>query len=42
MVVILLEDTYEDWPTAPVADTREFLAPYPAERLVAEPQPKTS
>ncbi|CAB3663428.1 Uncharacterised ACR, COG2135 [Achromobacter denitrificans] len=40
MVVILPEGAYADWLTAPVADTREFLLPYPAERLVAEPQPK--
>ncbi|WP_241130678.1 SOS response-associated peptidase [Achromobacter xylosoxidans] len=40
MIVILPEGAYEDWLTAPVADTRDFLLPYPAERLVAEPQPK--
>ncbi len=40
MVVILPEGAYHDWLTAPVADTRDFLAPYPADRLVAEPQPK--
>jgi len=40
MVVILPEGAYEDWLTAPVADTREFLVPYPADRLVAEPMEK--
>lgn len=40
MVVILPEGAYEDWLTAPVADTREFLVPYPADRLVAEPMGK--
>ena len=38
MVVILPEGAYADWLTAPVADTRDFLQPYPADRLVAEPQ----
>ena len=41
MVVILPDGAYEDWLTAPVARTREFLLPYPAERLVAEPQSKS-
>jgi len=40
MVVILPEGAYEDWLTAPVADTRDFLLPYPADRLVAEPMGK--
>ena len=40
MVVILPEGAYDYWLTAPVADTREFLVPYPAERLVAEPMGK--
>ncbi len=37
MVVILAEGVYQDWLTAPVAATRDFLVPYPAERLVATP-----
>lgn len=40
MVVILPEGAYQDWLTAPVADTRDFLVPYPADRLVAEPMAK--
>lgn len=40
MVVILPEGAYEDWLTAPVADTREFMVPYPADRLIAEPMEK--
>ena len=40
MVVILPEGAYDDWLTAPVADTRDFLQPYPADRLVAEPVEK--
>lgn len=40
MVVILPDGAYGDWLTAPAADTRDFLLPYPADRLVAEPQAK--
>ncbi|AMG45542.1 DUF159 family protein [Achromobacter xylosoxidans] len=40
MVVILPEGAYQDWLTAPAADTRDFLVPYPADRLVAEPMTK--
>jgi putative SOS response-associated peptidase YedK len=40
MVVILPDGAYEDWLTAPVERTREFLLPYPAEALVATPVPK--
>ncbi|WP_334158447.1 SOS response-associated peptidase [Achromobacter insolitus] len=40
MVVILPEGAYQDWLTAQVADTRDFLVPYPADRLVAEPMAK--
>ncbi|WP_033460617.1 SOS response-associated peptidase [Bordetella bronchiseptica] len=36
MVVILPDGAYGDWLTAPAADTRDFLLPYPADRLVAE------
>lgn len=38
MVVILPEGAYQDWLTAPAADTRDFLVPYPADRLVAVAQ----
>jgi putative SOS response-associated peptidase YedK len=37
IVVILPEGAYQDWLTAPIADTRDFLVPYPADRLVATP-----
>ncbi|KCB24989.1 SOS response-associated peptidase [Bordetella hinzii] len=37
MVVILPEGAYEDWLTAPAEATRDFLVPYPSDRLVAEP-----
>ncbi|RSE80869.1 SOS response-associated peptidase [Achromobacter denitrificans] len=40
MVVILPEGAYGDWLTAPADATRDFLVPYPADRLVAVPQPK--
>ncbi len=40
MVVILPDGAYDDWLTAPVERTREFLEPYPADRLIAEPQPR--
>lgn len=36
MVVILPEDQYEDWLTAPVNQTRAFLQRYPAEKLTVE------
>lgn len=38
MVVILPEGAYGEWLTAPVADTRDLLQPYPAYSLVAEAQ----
>ncbi|MNR61967.1 hypothetical protein D3C85_1838560 [compost metagenome] len=37
MVVILPEGAHQDWLTAPAADTRDFLVPYPTDRLVATP-----
>lgn len=38
MVVILPEGAYGDWLMAPNAvDTRDFLVPYPAEKLIATP-----
>lgn len=36
MVVILPDGAYGDWLTSPASDTRDFLLPYPADRLVAE------
>jgi putative SOS response-associated peptidase YedK len=36
MVVILPDGAYEDWLTAPIETTRDFMVPYPADRLVAE------
>ncbi len=35
-VVILHEQDYDAWLQAPVADSRDFLYPFPAENLVAE------
>ena len=40
MVVILNEDAYEGWLDAPLERSTEFLRQYPAERLVATPEPK--
>jgi len=40
MIVILPDGAYEDWLKASVERTREFLLPYPAERLIAEAVPK--
>ncbi|PQZ68505.1 hypothetical protein CQ050_13650 [Achromobacter sp. MYb9] len=37
MVVMLPEGAYGDWLTAPASDARDFLVPYPADRLVATP-----
>lgn len=37
MVVILPDGAYEDWLTATVERTREFLLPYPADALIANP-----
>lgn len=39
MVVILPDGTYDDWLTG-AGDTRDFLQPYPADALVATPEPK--
>lgn len=36
MVVILPAGSYDDWLTAPVSHTRDFLNLYPSDRLVAE------
>ena len=40
MVVILNEDDYDAWLDAPAERSMEFLRQYPAERLVATPEPK--
>lgn len=37
MVVILPEGAYSDWLTAPVEQSRDFLVPFPSDRLVATP-----
>ena len=42
MVVILSEDSYDDWLRAPVAKSMDFMRAYPAERLVATYKPRTS
>lgn len=40
MVVILPEGAYGDWLTAPADATRDYLVPFPADRLVATPMEK--
>lgn len=40
MVVILNEDAYTAWLDARVDRSREFLTQYPADRLLATPEPK--
>ena len=40
MVVILDEAEYDAWLEAPLPRARDFLRPYPAERLQAEPWPR--
>lgn len=37
IVVIFPEDAFRDWMTASADESRDFLAPYPAEKLVATP-----
>ncbi|MNR30215.1 hypothetical protein D3C85_1476580 [compost metagenome] len=37
MVVILPEGAYGDWLTATAEQSREFLVPFPSDRLVATP-----
>lgn len=34
------DSAYEDWLTAPADTTRDFLVPFPADRLVATPMEK--
>lgn len=41
IVVILPEGDYGDWLIAPVNATRDFLVPFPADRLVATPMANT-
>jgi len=40
MVVILSDESYKDWLEAGPEDTRDFLQPYPADALVATPEPR--
>jgi|SRR5690606_29591922 len=40
MVVILPDSAYGDWLAAGPADSRDFLQPYPADALVATPEPR--
>jgi putative SOS response-associated peptidase YedK len=40
MVVILEEADYDGWLEAPTARLRDFLKPYPAHLLSAEPAPR--
>ena len=40
MVVILDETDYDAWLEAPLTRVKEFLKPYPADRLDAEPAPR--
>ena len=42
MVVILPEEAYAAWLDAPAEQSVEFLRPYPAEQLLAVPEPKTT
>ena len=39
MVVILAPHAYQDWLDAPAAQTVRFMQPYPADRLIATPEP---
>ena len=40
MVVILDEADHDGWLEAPLSRVAEYLKPYPAERLQAEPSPR--
>ena len=42
MVVILPEAAYAAWLDAPAEQSMDFLRPYPAEQLLAVPEPKTT
>ena len=42
MVVILSEEAYAAWLDAPAAQSMDFLRPYPADQLLAVPEPKTT
>lgn len=37
MVVILPKGSYDDWLTAISEQSRDFLVPFPSDRLVASP-----
>lgn len=37
MVVILPEGAYGEWLTAPAEQSRDFLVPFPSNRLIATP-----
>lgn len=39
MVVILPEGAWSDWMTATAQQSREFLVPFPADKLMATPMP---
>ena len=39
MVVILREDQYDEWLDAPAARSMAFMQPYPAQLLMATPEP---
>lgn len=39
MVVILPEGAYGDWLTATAEQSRNFLVPFPSDRLLADPMP---
>ena len=40
MVVILREDQYDEWLDAPAARSMAFMQPYPAQLLMATPEPE--
>lgn len=42
MVVILPEGLYEAWLDAPAANLHEFMRQFPADRLIATPEPVTA
>lgn len=41
MIVVLPAGAYDAWLTAPANDTMDFMQPYPADRLVATPVPRS-
>ena len=40
MVVILREDQYDEWLDAPAARSMNFMQPFPAQLLMATPEPE--